>query len=247
MRVLINGITGHMGQIIASLADSGYAGATLAGGVSPDVQVEENNRFKSFDTCNVEADVVVDFSFHGAVEDLLYYCVSRNLPVVIGTTGHTIEETRMIIGASSKIPVFYSANMSVGVAVLAGLAKKAAAEFPDADIEIVETHHNRKIDVPSGTAMMLYSSIKEARPDSVFNIGRPENGKRTKEEIGIHSIRMGNTVGIHEVLISTGTETITLKHEAHSRAIFGEGALKVAAFLIGKKPGRLYTIKDVMA
>lgn len=246
MRVLINGITGQMGQIVASLADSGYVGATLAGGVSPDIQVEESNRFKSFDTCNVEADVVVDFSFHGAVEYLLHYCVSKNLPVVIGTTGHTIEETRMIIGASSRIPVFYSANMSVGVAVLAGLAKKAAAEFPDADIEIVETHHNRKIDVPSGTAMMLYSSIKEARPTAQFNIGRPENGKRTKEEIGIHSLRMGNSFGRHEIYISTGSETLTLTHEAHNRTLFAEGALKAASFLIGKKTG-LYNMKDMMA
>ena len=246
MRVLVHGITGHMGQIIASLAEGGFAGATLAGGVSPDVRIEENNNFKSFASCNVESDVVVDFSFHGAVRDLMDYCIAKSLPVVLATTGHTEEEKEIIRKASERIPVFYSANMSIGVAALADLAKKAAAAFPDADIEIVETHHNRKLDVPSGTALLLANAIKEARPQSTFNIGRPDNGKRTKEEIGIHSLRMGNIVGIHEILISTGNETITLKHEAHSRALFGEGALRAAAFLIGKKSG-LYNMKDMIA
>lgn len=245
MRVLVHGITGHMGQIIASLAQSGFSGATLAGGVSPDVQVEENNNFKSFASCNVESDVVVDFSFHGAVKDLMDYCVAKNLPVVVATTGHTEEEKAVIKEASERIPVFYSANMSIGVATLADLAKKTAAAFPDADIEIVETHHNRKIDVPSGTALLLANAIKEARPQSTFNIGRPENGKRTKEEIGIHSVRRGNIAGIHEILISTENETITLKHEAHSRALFAEGALRAASFLIGKEPG-LYNMKDMI-
>ena len=246
MRVLVHGITGHMGQIIASLAEGGFAGATLAGGVSPDVRIEENNNFKSFASCNVESDVVVDFSFHGAVRDLMDYCIAKSLPVVVATTGHTEEEKEIIRKASERIPVFYSANMSIGVATLADLAKKAAAAFTDADIEIVETHHNRKLDVPSGTALLLANAIKEARPQSTFNIGRPDNGKRTKEEIGIHSIRMGNIVGIHEILISTGNETITLRHEAHSRALFGEGALRAASFLIGKKPG-LYDMKDMIA
>ena len=235
-----------MGQIIASLAESGFAGATLAGGVSPDVQIEENNNFKSFATCNVVSDVVVDFSFHSGVRELLEYCISKSLPVVIATTGHTEEEKALITEASKKIPVFYSANMSIGVAVLADLAKKAASSFPDADIEIVETHHNRKVDVPSGTALLLANSIKEARPSAEFNIGRPENGKRTKEEIGIHSLRMGNYFGKHEIYITTGSETLTLTHEAHNRTLFAEGALKAAAFLCGKKSG-LYNMKDMMA
>ena len=246
MRVLVHGITGHMGQIIASLAEGGFAGSTLAGGVSPDVRHEDNSNFKSFASCNVESDVVVDFSFHGAVKDLMDYCIANNLPVVVATTGHTEEEKAIISKASERIPVFYSANMSIGVATLADLAKKAVSAFPDADIEIVETHHNRKLDVPSGTALLLAKAIKEARPQSTFNIGRPDNGKRTKEEIGIHSLRMGNIVGIHEIHISTGNETLTLRHEAHSRALFGEGALRAASFLIGKMPG-LYDMKDMIA
>lgn len=246
MRVLVNGITGHMGQIVYSLVKDGYTGSSFAGGVSPDVVVEKDNHFRSFGSCSVDSDVVVDFSFHAGVGDLLDYCIAHKLPVVVATTGHTPEEKELIEKASQSIPVFYSANMSIGVAVLAELAKKAAGAFPDADIEIVETHHNRKIDVPSGTALLLANSIKEARPSAVYNIGRPENGKRTKEEIGIHSLRMGNYFGRHEIYISTGSETLTLVHEAHNRTLFAEGALKAAAFLVGKEPG-LYNMKDLMA
>ena len=246
MRVLINGITGHMGQIVLSLVQSGYSDSTFAGGVSPDVSAESDCLFRSFDSFSGSADVVVDFSFHSGVRELLEYCISKSLPVVIATTGHTEEEKASITEASKKIPVFYSANMSIGVAVLADLAKKVASAFPDADIEIVETHHNRKVDVPSGTALLLANSIKEARPSAEFNIGRPENGKRTKEEIGIHSLRMGNYFGKHEIYITTGSETLTLTHEAHNRTLFAEGALKATAFLCGKKSG-LYNMKDMMA
>ena len=246
MRVLIYGITGHMGQIVLSLVNEGYASSSFAGGVSPDVAVEKNGQFKSFASCNVQADVVVDFSHHSGVGELIAYCISRKLPVVVATTGHTDEEKALIQQASKCIPVFYSANMSIGVAVLADLAKKAASAFPDADIEIVETHHNRKVDVPSGTALLLADSIREARPEAEYNIGRPDNGKRTKEEIGIHSLRMGNYFGKHEIFITTGSETLTLTHEAHNRTLFAEGALKAASFIIGRKSG-LYNMKDMMA
>lgn len=245
MRVLVHGISGHMGQIVARMAAEGVCGASLAGGVSPDVAVEENGNFKSFFSCSADCDVVIDFSFHGAVGELLDYCVSRRIPVVVATTGHTEEEKALISQAANTVPVFFSANMSVGIAVTAELARKAAAAFPGADIEIVETHHNRKVDVPSGTALLLADSIKSVRPQCVYNIGRPENGKRTAEEIGIHSLRLGNVVGIHEILVSTGSETITLKHECHSRDLFAEGALRAAAFICGKGPG-LYNMKDII-
>lgn len=245
MRVIIHGITGKMGQMIKSLSDANFAGSEFAAGVSPDVTVEGNGLYKSFDKCTEEADVVVDFSFHTAVKGLLDFCVSRKLPVVIGTTAHTPEEKELIKEASKKIPVFATGNMSVGVAVLADLAKRTAAAFPGANIEIVETHHNQKVDVPSGTALMLANSIKEVRPEAVYNIGRHENGRRKPEEIDIHSLRIGNVVGIHEILVSTGNETITLKHEAHSRALFGEGALRAAAFICTKGPG-LYDMKDMV-
>jgi 4-hydroxy-tetrahydrodipicolinate reductase len=151
----------------------------------------------------------------------------------------------MIMHASKEIPVFNSANMSLGIAVLSDLAKRAAALFPDADIEIVEKHHNQKLDVPSGTALALANSIKEVRADATYNVGRHENGKRTKQEIGIHSLRMGNEVGTHEIYINNGNECLTLTHEANSRAVFAAGALKAAQYLLNKQPG-LYTMKELI-
>ena len=127
--------------------------------------------------------------------------------------------------------------MSLGIAVLCRLAKQAAACFPDADIEIVEVHHNRKVDAPSGTAMMLFEAIREVRPGAVPNCGRAGEGRRTKEEIGISSLRMGNVVGIHEVHICTPSQTLTLRHEAHNRAMFADGAVEAARFVCGKAPG----------
>ncbi len=244
MRVLVHGITGKMGQIVRNLVDQGLCGSVFAAGVSPDVEVEGGNLHRSFQTCTEQADVVVDFSFHAGVKGLLDFCLERRLPVVVATTGHTEEERALISEAAKSIPVFYSANMSMGVAVLADLARQAAAAFPDADIEIVETHHNRKVDVPSGTALLLADSIKQARPQSTYNIGRPENGKRTREEIGIHSLRMGNVFGIHEIHINTGTEELTLRHEAFSRDLFAQGAIKAASFIVGKGPG-LYNMKSI--
>ena len=135
--------------------------------------------------------------------------------------------------------------MSIGIAVLADLARRAAAAFPTADIEIVEIHHNQKLDVPSGTALLLAKSIQNVRKNATLLIGRHENGKRTAQEIGIHSLRLGNEVGTHEVLISTGNEVITLKHEAKNRALFADGALAAAAWLIGR-PAGLYSMQDMM-
>ena len=247
MKILVHGAGGHMGRIICGMAEEGRFGAELAAKVSPELESDPANAvFTTLDEFDGAADVVVDFSNHAGTEALLAYCVKRNLPVVIATTGQTEAEKEMITKAAEKIPVFFAANMSVGIAVLADIARKAAAAFPEADIEIIERHHNRKIDVPSGTALILANAIRDVRENAVFNIGRPENGKRTPEEIGIHSLRYGNEVGTHEIIISNGNETITLKHEAENRALFAEGALKAAAFLEGKEPG-LYNMKDMMA
>ena len=135
--------------------------------------------------------------------------------------------------------------MSLGIAVLTDLVKKAVIMFPEADVEIVEMHHNRKLDVPSGTALMLADAVKSQRPDAVYNIGRPEGGKRDPKEIGIHSLRMGNEVGTHTVYINTGNEVLTLTHQAESRAVFADGALKAAEFLIQQQPG-LYGMKEML-
>lgn len=193
-----------------------------------------------------DADCIIDFSHHSAAPALCDYAVERGIPLIIATTAHTEEEKAAIHEAAKSIPVFFSANMSLGIAATALLAKTAAALFPDADIEIVEAHHNRKLDVPSGTAILLGNAIKEIRPEAEFNIGRHENGKRTKNEIGIHSIRTGNVVGDHEVIIATDTQTLRIKHEAHDRALFAEGALAAAKFLC-KKPAGLYDMNSIIS
>lgn len=247
MKILVHGAGGHMGRIICGMAGEGRCGAELTAQVSPELQADPGAAiYSALNDFSGEADCVIDFSHHSATADLLRYCIERNFPVVIATTGQTEEERGEIIRAAEKIPVFFAANMSIGVAVLCDLARQAAAAFPEADIEIIEKHHNRKLDVPSGTALMIANAIRDVREDAEFVIGRHENGKRRTQEIGIHSIRIGNEIGTHEIIISNGNETLTLKHEAENRALFAEGALKAAAFLCGK-PAGLYNMKDMFS
>ena len=246
MRVLIHGSTGRMGKILCERLSAGYPGLELAARVSPEeISDPANCVYASLQEVNCDVDCVIDFSHHTAVGDLMEFCTAKNLPVVVATTGQTPEEKQIIADAAKKIPVFFSANMSIGVALLADLAKRAAAVFPEANIEIVEKHHNQKLDVPSGTALLLAHRIQEALTDSVLLVGRHENGKRTAKEIGIHSLRLGNEVGTHEIIIATGTETITLKHEAENRSLFANGALAAAKFLEGK-PAGLYSMQDII-
>lgn len=243
MKIILHGYTGRMGHMVQELLKDNLEN-TIVAKVAADAK-EETFCYKSLNDFTGEADAVVDFSNHAATNNLLTYCIRRKLPVVLCTTGQSEEEKDMIMHASKEIPVFYSANMSLGIAVLSDLAKRAAALFPNADIEIVEKHHNQKLDVPSGTALALASTIKEVRKDSTFNVGRHENGKRAKQEIGIHSLRMGKEVGTHEIYINNGNECLTLIHEANSRAVFAEGAMKAAQYLLNKQPG-LYTMKELV-
>jgi len=241
MRIVLNGAKGRMGRIVdKAAADSGHDVVARV-----DFGYAEGEGLRTLNEYQGPADVVVDFSNHAATAQVTEYCVKRGLPVVVATTGQTKEEQALIDEAAKAVPVFLSANMSLGVALLADLAKKAAAVFPDADIEIIEKHHNQKLDVPSGTALLLARRIKEARPEAEFVIGRHENGKRTKAEIGIHSLRLGNEVGVHEIIIATGSETITLKHEAENRSLFAQGALAAAAFIVGKAPG-MYDMRSII-
>ena len=248
MKILINGIAGHMGREVAKLCEAGYRGSELLVGVDPSVSGSEAPiTAKSFDgiECIGDVDCIVDFSHHSCVSDLLDFAVENNIPAVVCTTGHTEEELARIASASREIPVFFSANMSLGVALLVELAKQAAAAMPDAEIEIIEKHHDRKLDAPSGTALMIANALCEVRPEAYTNLGRSGQGKRAPEEIGIHAIRMGNIVGEHEVILGTQNQTITLKHEAHNRALFAEGALAAAAFLVGCDKG-LYDMKSLI-
>ena len=238
MRAILCGANGAMGRLIdASL------GHEVVGRVSID---GENNVPKTFkELGNVDADMIIDFSHHSAVSDVLTYAKTHGCAAVIGTTGHTPEEKQLIFDAAREIPVFFSGNMSLGIAVLCRLAKEAARFFPDADIEIVEAHHTRKVDAPSGTAHMIFNAIKEVRPQAVENCGRAGEGKRTRDEIGISALRMGSVVGVHEVYIHTGTQCLTLKHEAVTRAMLADGAVDAARFMEGKPIG-FYNMESIL-
>ena len=238
MRAIVCGANGAMGKLIC-----GSLGDEVVGRVSID---GENGVPKTFaELGKVEADVLIDFSHHTAIADVLAYAKEIGCAAVIGTTGHTPEEKAMIYAAAEEIPVFFTGNTSMGIAVLCRLAKEAAKFFPDADIEIVEVHHNRKVDAPSGTALMLFNAIKEVRPNATPNCGRSGEGKRTKDEIGISALRMGSVVGIHEIHIHTGTQCLTLKHEAATRGMLADGAVDAARFMVGKGKG-LHNMDNIL-
>lgn len=241
MKLIINGAAGRMGRALTKLIENS-ADITLVSAV--DAVCPDQGMVSSLSQVSEKADCVIDFSHHSATKELLCYCESTQTPVVICTTAHTDQELSRIENAGKNIPVFHSGNMSVGIALLMELARQTAKMFPDADIEIVETHHNQKLDAPSGTALMLAKAIGSVR-DCVNVLGRSGNGKRAKNEIGIHAVRRGGIVGIHEVIVSTANQSITLKHEAHDRALFAEGALTAAAWLTQQKPG-LYDMKDMV-
>ena len=238
MKSVVWGANGAMGRLIRE-----RLGAEVAGLVSLD---GENGVAKTgAELGKVDADVVIDFSHHCAAPEVIAYAKSIGAAAVIGTTGHTAEEKQLILDAAKEMPVFYSGNMSLGIAVLCKLAAQAAAFFPDADIEILEVHHNRKVDAPSGTARMLFDAIKAVRPDAVDHCGRAGEGKREKNEIGISSLRMGNVVGVHEVHIHTENQSLTLRHDAGSRGMLADGAVDAARFMVGK-PAGLYTMAELL-
>ena len=238
MRAILCGANGAMGKLIDAALGSDVVGRVSIDG--------ENNVPKTFaELGKVEADVLIDFSHHSAIADVLDYARRIGCAAVIGTTGHTREEKALIEEAAEQIPVFFSGNMSLGIAVLCRLATQAAAVFPEADIEIVEIHHNRKVDAPSGTAKMLFQAVKNARPELYEHCGRAGEGKRQPGEVGISALRMGNVVGVHEVHICTPNQTLTLRHEAGNRGMLADGAVDAARFICGKKPG-LYNMEDLL-
>ena len=238
MRAIVCGANGAMGKLIcAGLGDAVIGKVSIDG---------ENGVPKTFEELGpVSADVVIDFSHHTAIFDVLAYAKKIGSAAVIGTTGHTPEEKAAIFTAAEEIPVFYAGNVSLGIAVLCRLVKEAVKFFPDADIEIVEVHHTRKVDAPSGTAHMLFNAVKEVRKEAVENCGRSGEGKRTKNEVGIHALRLGSVVGIHEVHIHTQNQSLVLKHESGSRAMLADGAVDAAKFMVGKEKG-LYDMESIL-
>lgn len=238
MRAVLCGANGAMGQLI-----SGILGDEVVGKVSLDGAGGVPRTFGELGKKN--ADVVIDFSHHSSIADVLHYAKEIGAAAVIGTTGHTAEEKQMIFDAAKEIPVFFSGNMSLGIALLCQLTRQAVALFPDADVEIVEIHHNRKVDAPSGTARMLFDAVKEARPDAIEHDGRSGECKREKNEVGVSSLRMGNVVGVHEVYLCTPSQTISLRHEVHTRAMLAEGGVEAARFMVGKAKG-MYNMTDLL-
>lgn len=196
---------------------------------------------------NGKPDVIIDFSSRLSLETILPYAEEFGVPAVLCATGYTTEDDEKVKKASEKVALFRSANMSVGVNVLIRLVKQAAAALEGFDIEIIEKHHNKKVDAPSGTANMIARGIKSVLPEKYFIYGRNGiTGKRDKNEIGIHAVRGGNIVGDHEVIFAGENEIITLSHSASDRALFADGAVKAAKFISGKKSG-LYDMNDMLS
>ena len=241
-RLILFGAAGRMGKEVEAAAEK-------AGDIEIVARVDVSGAdgcLASLEEVTAPADVIVDFSHHAATKTLTDYAVSKKIPLLVATTGQTDAELDMIRAAAKTVPVFFAANYSLGIAALIRAAKAIAALYPDADIEIIEKHHNRKLDAPSGTALSIARAISSVREgETAFCFGRGGQMKRQKNEIGIHAVRLGNIVGEHEVLIGTDNETITLKHEAHSRALFADGALAAARFLTAQKPG-LYSMTDLV-
>lgn len=249
VRIIMNGCNGKMGQTITGICAADPEVEIVAG---IDVYTDITNIypvFSSIKECTVEADVVIDFSTAKAVDDLLDFCVETKTPVVLCTTGLSEAQLARIEEDSKKVAILKSANMSLGVNTLLSLLKKAALVFAPAgyDMEIVEKHHNQKIDAPSGTALALADAMNEAL-DNAYEYKYDRSGERKKREhyeIGISAVRGGNIVGEHEVFFCGQDEVIEFKHTAYSKAVFAKGSVEAAKFLCGKPAGR-YDMADVI-
>jgi 4-hydroxy-tetrahydrodipicolinate reductase len=248
-RVIMNGCNGKMGQCITNICKddpeiSIVAGIDVYQGIENEYPV-----FASLKDCNVEADVIIDFSNANAVDELLDYCQEKEMPVVLCTTGLSEEQIVRVSQVCQSTAVLKSANMSLGINTLMELLRKAALVFAPAgfDMEIVEKHHNLKVDAPSGTALALADSMNDAMDDAfeyVYDRSQTRK-KREKQEMGIVAVRGGTIVGEHEVLFAGEDEVIEFKHTAHSKAVFAKGAVEAAKFLKGQPAGR-YTMADVI-
>ncbi|MDY5985590.1 MAG: 4-hydroxy-tetrahydrodipicolinate reductase [Lachnoclostridium sp.] len=249
IKVIMHGCNGRMGQVISQIIASDES-VEIVAGVDRYMGIENPYPvFESVEKCDIEADVVIDFSNAAAVDGLLDYCVEKQVPVVLCTTGLSEEQLQKVEDASKKVAILKSANMSLGVNLLMKLLKDATKVLAPSgfDIEIVEKHHNQKLDAPSGTAIALADSINEAMDDSYsYTYDRSQvRKKRDSKEIGISAVRGGTIVGEHEVIYAGNDEVIEFKHTAYSKAIFGKGAVEASKFLAGK-PAGWYDMSDVI-
>lgn len=247
IKVLINGCNGRMGQVLVNEIDR-FSELLLVGGF--DIHDEGKNTFpvySNIEDIKEKPDVIVDFSVPVSTFNILKYAVNNNVPVVIATTGFTNEQLDEIKSISNQIPIFQSSNMSFDINLMKKIVAEVAKNLKGTDIEIVETHHNRKVDAPSGTAILLADAINDVIDEKLeYNFNRHDiHEKRNPKEIGFSSIRGGNIVGEHSVMFFGEHETFEIKHTSYSRDVFAEGALKAAVFLANQKPG-FYGMDDMV-
>lgn len=249
VKILMHGCNGKMGRMITEIVKN-EEDAVIAAGVDKFTGIPNDYPvFEEIAQCDVDVDVVIDFSNAGAVDELLDYCVKKSLPVVLCTTGLSDEQLKKVDECSEKIAVLKSANMSMGINLLLKLLKDAAKVLAPAgyDIELVEKHHNQKLDAPSGTALALADSINEAignEYEYVYDRSQVRK-KRDAKEIGISAVRAGTIVGEHEVIFAGTDEVIEFKHTAYSRSVFAKGAVEAGKFLAGQ-PAGMYDMGDVI-
>lgn len=250
LKIALSGCNGRMGRVITDICSKKENMTIVAGFDVNAVKLSDFPVYADPFEFSGAADVVIDFSNPASLDHLLEYCTQTRTPVVICTTGHSPEQLAKIGAAAGKIPVFRSGNMSIGINLMMDLLKKCASVLGDGyDVEIVEAHHNQKLDAPSGTALMLADAVSSALPyDAQYEYDRHERReKRPPHEIGIHSIRGGTIVGEHSVLFCGRDEVIEIKHSAHSREVFAVGAVDAAAFLAAQTAPGLYDMSHVIA
>ena len=238
LKVITNGCSGKMGRVLAKCVIEDPELELICGVSSNNTDDLNFKTYTNFNDIKEVADVIIDFSHHSALNEVLRYSVDTKTPLVIATTGYNDDELNKIYEASKVIPLFHSYNMSLGVNILLRLVKQAAKVLNDFDIEVIEKHHNKKVDAPSGTAVMIANAIKEVLPNVENNYGRyGREAKRKENEIGIHAIRGGTIVGEHDVIFAGHDEIVEIKHTAQSKDIFAKGSIVAAKFLVSQKPG----------
>lgn len=249
INIIMHGCNGAMGQVIVKLLKEDTEAKIVAGVDISGEQLDDFPVYKNIFDITEEADVIIDFAHISAVDNLLAYAKEKNMPLVLCTTGLSKEQVQKVEEYSKKCAILKSANMSLGVNLLLKLVSEAAKVLykADFDIEIVEKHHRRKLDAPSGTALALADSINESLENSLSYVYERESKreKRDKKELGISSVRAGSIVGEHEVIFAGEDELISINHSAYSRSIFAKGAIAAAKFLYNKKAG-LYTMSDLL-
>lgn len=247
INLLISGANGRMGKkVFEASLNSQNIKAVCGVDIKSDCSNKDFPVYDSFSKVKEKIDIVIDFSAPATLDSILEYCLANKVPAVLCATGYTAEQVQKVKEYSNKIALFRSGNMSLGVNVLIDLVKKATVGLEGFDIEIIEKHHNQKVDAPSGTALMLADAVKEVDSEKFYTYGREGIvGKRDKNEIGIHAVRGGGIVGEHQVIFASGFETITLTHQATDRSVFADGAIKAAEYLVTKKTG-LYNMSDVI-